>query len=302
MRGFLICSRIILLSLSGTLALETYAQDLEPRSYTNIPVGQTFLVVGGSRSEGDVAPTPNSVIQDLELRIDAGFAAIAHSFALAGKTAKIDLAASRVCYEGSAIFRGEFVEGRRCEYADPRMRLSWNFYGSPALGIEEFAQWEPGLVVGTSVQVSIPAGSYDSSQLINAGSNRWMVRPGIGMSYKRGRWHYDLMASARIYEDNDDFFNGIRVEQDPTYSVQFHLVYSLNRGRWLSLNGNFYRGGETAKDGVPSDDATEDSRWGLTFSTPLSRKLSLKVNASTGLITRVGSDFDTYGVALQYRF
>jgi hypothetical protein len=294
--------RALLLAALTVLSLGVHAQDLEPRSYTNIPIGQTFLVIAGAHTEGDVSPAPNSVLQDLELTVDTGVIAVAHSFALAGNTGKVDLAMSRTCYEGSAIFNNEFFEGRRCEYGDTKVRFTWNFLGAPAMGLEEFSQWQPGLVVGTSLQLGVPTGTYKSEHLLNAGSNRWMVRPGIGLSYKTGRWHYDLMGSVKIFEDNDDFFNGILLEQDPVYSVQFHLVYALARGRWLSLNGNFFSGGETSKDGVAADDAKEDSRWGLTFSTPLSKQLSLKLNASTGVVTKVEGDFDTYGMALQYRF
>ena len=76
--------------------------------------------------------------------------------------------------------RANSLTGRRCEYGDLRAKLSWNFYGAPALGLKEFANWKPGLVVGTSVQVTAPTGTYKSHHLINAGTNRWMVRPGIG--------------------------------------------------------------------------------------------------------------------------
>ncbi len=260
------------------------------------------MVVAGARSEGDISPANSTVIKDLELTIDTGLVALAHSFALGDDSAKIDFVAGRTCYEGSAIFQGEFVEGRRCEYIDPTVRLTWNFYGAPALKFTEFVKWDPGLVVGTSVLVRIPVGTYDSDNLINAGSNRWMLRPGLGMSYKTGRWHYDLSASVRFYEDNDDFFNGNKVESDPLYSLQGHLIYYLARGRWLSLNGNFYGGGETTQNGEDLDDRVENSRWGVTFSTPLSQRLSLKLNYSTGVVTRIGSDFDLYGAALQYRF
>ncbi|MBE9538457.1 MAG: transporter [Proteobacteria bacterium] len=279
------------------------AQDLEPRSYTNIPVGESFLVVGYIRSGGEIAPSgTSSPIQDFELDIDAGVIGFAHSFGLAGKSAKIDMGATRQCWEGSATYRGEFVADRRCGYGDPKIRLSWNFYGAPALALEEFMTWEPGLVIGTSLQVSVPVGTYKDDQLVNFGANRWMFRPGIGMSHKFGRWHYDVIASVRLYEDNDDFFNGSTVEQDPLYSVQGHLIYNLRKGRWLSLNANFYRGGETSVEHIPSRNLKENSRFGMTYSTPINRHNSLKLYASTGVLTRTGDDFDTFGIAWQYRF
>ena len=295
------------LLLYGALMLlgssQLVAQDLEPRSYTNIPVGESFLVVGYIRSGGEIAPSgASSPLQDFELDIDAGVVGFAHSFSLAGKSAKIDLAASRQCWEGSAIFNGEFTEGRRCGYGDPKVRLSWNFYGAPALKLQEFAKWKPGLVIGTSLQVSVPVGSYQDDKLINFGANRWMIRPGLGMSYKFGRWHYDIIASVRLFEDNDDFYNGSTVEQDPLYSVQGHLIYSLKQGRWVSLNANFYRGGETSVGHVPSRNLKENSRFGVTYSMPLNMHHSLKLYASTGILTKTGDDFDTFGIAWQYRF
>ena len=46
--------RALLLTAMMSVSIGTRAQDLEPRSYTNIPIGQTLMVVAGARSEGDV--------------------------------------------------------------------------------------------------------------------------------------------------------------------------------------------------------------------------------------------------------
>jgi len=279
------------------------SQALEPRSYTNVPVGQTFMLLGYAQSDGNLSPTQTSPLQDAELTIDYGVLGFARTFALAGKSAKFDMAVSRQCFEGSAVFRGDYVEGSRCGYGDPNLRLTWNFYGAPALELEDFSSWQPGLVIGTSLQVSVPVGSYDEDRLINFGANRWMVRPGLGLSWGSGRWHIDVIASARFFEDNDDFFEGFYVEQDPIYAIQSHLIYNFNKGRWLSLNANFFAGGETTLDGTDADNRQENSRFGLTFSMPLSLHHSFKLYANTGVMTRVGNnDFDTLGVAWQYRF
>jgi outer membrane putative beta-barrel porin/alpha-amylase len=277
-------------------------QALEPRSYTNIPIDQTFVLVGYIHSEGELTPTTTSPLQDANLDIDAAVVGMAQTFELLGRSAKIDLAATRQCFEGSATFRGEFVEGRRCGYGDPNMRLSWNFYGAPALELADFAAWQPGLVMGASVQVSAPVGTYKDDAIVNIGSNRWMVRPGLGLSYQWDRWHIDAIASVRFFEDNDDYFEGLYVKQDPIYAVQSHLIYSLRKGRWIALNANFFRGGETNVDGVDMGNRQENSRFGITFSMPISRHNSVKLYANTGVITRIGNDFDTFGAAWQYRF
>ena len=278
------------------------AQDLEPRSYSNIPVGETFLVLGLARSEGDLTPTSTSTLEDAELTIDAGVIGMAHTFSFLGDSAKFDMVAGRACYEGSAVFKGEFVEGRRCEYIDPKARFTWNFYGAEALKLEDFGQWDRGLVIGGSLQVTIPAGTYDSDNLINAGANRWMIRPGLGMSYRTGPWHFDLVGSARFFEDNDDFFGGNYVEQAPLYSLQGHVIYNLERGTWLSVNANFFRGGKTTQNGRHVDDLQENSRLGVTYSKPITRHHTVTLFYNTGVVTRVGNEFDTWGASWLYRF
>jgi hypothetical protein len=292
---------IVVLSVLFQSAV-VFGQALEPRSYTNVPIDQTFVVLGYLHSEGELAPTSTSPLQDAELTIDAAVAGMARTFSLAGRSAKIDIVATRQCFEGSAIFRGEFVEGSRCGYGDPNIRLSWNFYGAPAMELAEFMSWQPGLVAGASLQVSAPVGNYRDDAIVNIGSNVWMIRPGLGMSYEWGRWHIDAIASVRFFEDNDDYFEELYVKQDPIYSVQSHLIYNLNKGRWIALNANFFRGGETNIDGVDLGNQQENSRFGVTFSMPISRHHSVKFYANTGVITTIGNDFDTYGAAWQYRF
>lgn len=288
--------------LSGLTTAAATAQDLEPRSYTNVPVDLNFLLLGAVHSEGDLAPTPSTPLRDAELDIDSLVAAYARTFALAGSSAKFAVSATRLCWEGSALFDGEPVTGGRCEYGDPEARLTWNFYGAPALQLENFGQWDRGLVVGTSLQVSAPWGSYDSERLINGGTNRWMVRPGLGMTLRQRQWQFELMGSIKLFQDNDDYFGGVRLEQEPLYSLQGHVIYNFPRGRWLSLNANYYWGGETSRDGIEQEDQVKNSRWGMTLGQPLNLRHSLKLYASTGVWTRAGTDFDTLGIAWQYLY
>jgi len=117
-----------------------------------------------------------------------------------------------------------------------------------------------------------------------------------------GRLTLELAAGVSFYTDNDDFLSGQTRTQDPIYSVQGHALYSLRSGIWLAVDGAYYTGGRTTIDGVESNDRQHNSRVGLTVSLPVNRYNSLKLYASTGVFTRTGSDFDTVGVAWQYRW
>lgn len=278
------------------------AQDLEPRSYTNIPIGMNFMVLGYAHSQGEVSPSPGAPVENVQLNIDAAAIGYAHSFSLGGRSSKIDMGVSRVCFDGSAILAGETITADRCGYTDPSIRLTWNFFGAPALSLKEFVSWDQGVVIGTSLQVTVPIGSYDEKRLLNAGTNRWVFRPGIGMSQKLGRWYYNLIASARIYADNDEYFNDVSLQQEPQYTLQGHLIYSIGPGHWLSINSNYFFGGETTKGNIEFNDYQENSRFGLTYSIPLSRHHSIKLNYSKGVLTRVGNDFDSFGAFWLYNF
>lgn len=288
----------------GLLALSVgklEAQELEPRSYTNVPIDQTFLVVGYGRTEGDVAPAPTAPIENAFLEIDAIAVGVAHTFELAGSSAKVDASTFRACYVGTADIDGEPSRANRCEWADLRVRLGWNFLGAPALSLEDFGRWQEGFVAGVSLQAELPVGEYASDRMLNAGTNRWMLRPAIGFSYRWDRWFVDGSVEVKVFGDNDDYLGGDTLEQDPIYQTQFHVIRGLGRGSWLSLNANFYTGGESSREALALDNGLENTRLGATFSMPLSRHHTLKFNASSAVRSTAGSSFDTLAVALQYR-
>lgn len=295
------CYRVLLLA-AILVPNSVYAQDLEPRSYTNIPINLNFFAAGYLHSEGGVSPSPGVLLENAQLNINTAALAYVRSFDLAGSSAKVDVTLARSCFEGSAILNGERIETDNCGYNDPTLKLTWNFLGAPAFKISEFSTWQQGVVVGTSLEVTAPIGSYNADRLLNASANRWILRPGIGMSQKLGDWYYNLIASIRFYGDNNEYLGQGILEQEPQYTLQAHLIYTIGRGHWISLNSNYFIGGETIKNGVNSNDDQDNSRFGLTYSIALNRANSIKLNYSTGVLTRFGNDFDSFGAFWMYRF
>jgi hypothetical protein len=185
---------------------------------------------------------------------------------------------------------------------DPLMRFSVNFYGSPALSMEEFADYQQDIIMGASIQVSAPMGEYDSDKLVNLGNNRWFVKPDIGISKAWGPFTLELSTGALFFTDNDDFFGGRTLKQDPLYTSQVHATYSLGRGIWAALSSSYDYGGRTETDGVEGDEINNSSRFGATLAFPVNRNNSIKLFASTGITTSIGTDFDQAGILWQYRW
>ena len=100
----------------------------------------------------------------------------------------------------------------------------------------------------------------------------------------------------------DRLFFGIYLEKAPQYSLQGHLIYSLAKGQWVSLSANYFIGGENRKKGVDANDEQDNSCFGLTYSLALNQQHSLKFYANTGVITRIGNDFDSFGLLWQSAF
>ena len=72
--------------------------------------------------------------------------------------------------------------------------------------------------------MSAPLGQYDSSKLINLGINRWFIKPDIGISKAVGQLTLELSQGVSFFTNNNDFFGGKTLEQDPLYTNVIKLV------------------------------------------------------------------------------
>ena len=295
--------RVLLLLVVLLLAPATaQAQELEPRAYANLPIGLNFFIAGYARSHGGLSTDPSQPVEDAHLKIDTGVLAYVRSLDLWGRSGKFDVIVPYSQLSGTALDAGQPREREVSGFGDPRVRVSINFYGAPSLSPQEFAAYSQDLVVGTSVQVTAPAGQYDPSKLINLGSNRWSLKPDIGFSKAFGALTVDLTAGVTFFTTNNDFFGGKTLAQAPIYSMQSNLSYAFSGGIWVALGATYYSGGRTTVNAVRKDDALANSRAGLTVAVPLDRNHSIKVNASSGISQRTGTNFDTLGIAWQYRW
>lgn len=293
---------LILCLLCAAGPLDSHGQDLEPRAYSNAPVGLNFVVAGYAYTDGGVAFDPAVPLEDGAVETQSLIAAYARTIDAWGRSAKFDVVTAATSLAGSALYHDARVERDISGATDTRLRFTLNLFGAPAMTPEGFADFRQDFNVGASVQVTVPTGQYDPSRLINIGTNRWSFKGELGLSKALGPWTLELMPAVVFYGNNNDFFGGSSLAQDPVYSLQGHVVYVFRRGMWLALDGTWFKGGRTSTNGVASDTEFDNTRIGATFALPIDRRHSLKFYGSTGTATRTGSDFDAFGVAWQYRW
>lgn len=278
------------------------AEDLEPRSYANTPVGINFLLMGYSDLHGNVTANPSVPLEDAKLNIKTVVFAFARSLDVWGRSGKFDIIVPEAKLRGSALFAGEPRERNVTGLIDPRFRFSVNLYGAPALSLAEFPSYQQDVIIGTSLAITAPLGQYDASRLINLGNNRWSFKPELGISKRLGPVTLELSGAGTFYTDNDEFLGGHTFSQDPIYQVQGRLIYAFSNGVWAALDATWFAGGSTSIDGVGNHDSQENTRYGFTLTLPLNRNHSLKLSASEGGHTRTGSEYDAIGIVWQYRF
>jgi len=283
-------------------ATSALAQQLEPRAYVNTPTGLNFVILGYGYSQGAVVTDASVPLEDAELRVHGIVLAYARSLDLWGRSGKFDVILPYASVAGTGEVSGESRERHVSGLGDARLRISANLYGAPALSLQEFGDYEQDVIVGASLQVSVPLGQYDSEKLINIGTNRWSVTPEVGVSKAWGRWTTELVAGVTLFTANHDFFGGRTRRQDPVYSLQGHVIYGFASGVWVSVDGTYYRGGRTTVDGVASNDLQSNTRLGATVALPIDRHNSVKLYGSRGVSTRFGGNFTVVGVAWQFRW
>lgn len=292
--------RIVAISVLALVARAT-AQDLEPRAYSASPVGLNFFLIGGGRSSGSVLVDPNLPIEDVSATLYGATIGMGRTFDLAGRQALITGVLPYVWGSASGRVFEQRREIHRSGLADLRLKLSVNLYGNPARSPRDFARFRKRTtIIGTSLTIAAPAGQYDPSKLINLGTNRWAIKPELGISYPVRGFDLDAYCGVWLFSANHNFFPGAQTRtQDPVTAVQGHASYTIRPRLWLAADITWYHGGTSSVNGISSL-AQNNSRAGVTLSLPIGSKQSIKIAYSTGTTSRAGTDFDTVGVVWQF--
>lgn len=268
----------------------------------------SVVAAGYSYTEGDLAFDPVLELEDVEFKMHAAIVSYMHAFALAGTSARVDIA---VPYVHEARWTGQ-LEGapastERAGLADPLIRLSVHLYGGPPLKGQEYLSYRREhpvhTSVGAAIAVTLPVGEYESDKLINLGNNRFSIRPQIGVLHTRGPWSYELTGSAFLYTENDDFFGGSKLEQDPIYALQAHLVRTFKPGWWAACGGAYGWGGRATIDGLKKDNKKIDVLLGASFGMPLTKSQGVKLAyVRTRTMESAGADSDSLILGWSLRF
>ena len=291
----------LLLSLQGFFAKEARAQDLEPRRWSHLPVGMNVFGIGGGWSDGNIAFDPVLLIEDATFDVYPFGLGYVRSFELWGKTNRVDIKVPWMSGRWRGLLDGEFTEVHRRGFSDPWVRWSINLLGAPPLKGKEYLQYRQEnpvtTNVGFAVSARVPLGEYKEKWLINLGQNRWVIRPQLGVLHQRRKWQFELTGSVFLYETNDEFWKGTKLEQDALWFAQAHAIYSIKPRWWVSASAGYAYGGRAYVNDVKKSNIR--TRYAaLSFGLPVNANQGLKfvyLKIASNLST--GKDSDTLLVA-----
>ena len=296
------CLALLLVLASSATA---GAQELEPRRWSHLPVAANFFGVGYAYADGELAFDPVLQIEDASVELHTTAIKYIRSFDLLGFSARVDLTGAYQDGTWKGTLAGEPKRVDRRGWADPVARFAVNLYGAPPLKSKAFAEYRAGLeretIVGVAVAVQFPLGQYFDERLINLGNNRFVVRPQLGVIHNRGKWGFELTGSTWIYTDNDDFFGGQKLENDPLYTIQGHVVYHFLPSLWASGSFGFGTGYEATVSGDNKNDRRENVVFALSAGYAIHPMIALKLGyLGTRRLADTGTDFDSAILAVSF--
>jgi len=279
-----------------------FGQELEPRRWGHIPTGKNYVGGGYSYTEADIYFDPVLRIEDVQMQMHTWAFKYIRTFDLLQKSARVDFIQGYQEGRWTGLLDGVPSSIKRRGLSDSALRFAVNLYGAPPLNIKEYAAYRAKVdvetIIGTALVVQLPTGDYMDDKLINLGTNRFTFRPQLGVVHNRGKWSVELTGAVYLYTANDDFFNGNKLEQDPYYTIQTHLIYTFRPGIWASASAGYGYGGESKVNGEEKNDLRENLAWALCFGVPITRQLSVKViYLSTRTQESIGQDSDNIGAA-----
>ena len=276
------------------------AQEIEPRTYSNTPVGMNFLALVYSYSSGNVFMDPALPIEDVDAQVHLALGRYIRTFGLFGKPAKFKALVPWSDGHWDGFLEGEFRTRDARGLADPRLGLDVLLSGAPALDATDFRGYEQDLVVGLRFDLVTPWGEYDSTKLINLGSNRWAFHSEVGVSKAVGKWTLEGAGGVWLYTDNNDFFGGNTFAQDPFFVVKANVVRAVRPGFWWAVGMGYGQGGQTFVNGEPRNTKQKNWRFTAMVVFPISPTQGLSLTAASGRTFQAGPDFDVIAVAYQF--
>ena len=282
-----------------------------PRAYQLLPENTRVLSQYYIGTRGNFTATPGTVIRDAEIDVNLGLTQFTQTFDIGGRQAGVLAILPYGNLSGSLGIGGTSINGSDSGLGDIVLGFVYGAYGAPSLSREDYFTYDPGLSINALARLTLPTGSYDSSQSLNLGANRWALELGLPVTYFVGSsfldkslMSFEIQPKITIFGDNDNApGSGGTLEQDPLYTIEAHVTRNFGQAFWGSLDALYTYGGETQTNGVSANNKQESLALGVTGNLNLSEAASIKATYGEVVSGNAdGSDGRLFRLQLLYLF
>jgi len=297
------------LCILGILSLgmigKCFALEFEPRRWAHLPMGNNFAGVGYLYTEADILVNPATRLENVEMKLHTVAGKYIRTFELFGKSARIDIGQGYQEGDWTGLVDGVQASASRNGLSDTMVRFAVNLYGAPPLSGKEFGAYRSRVdvetIVGMALVMRFPTGDYKEDKLINLGKNRFTFRPQFGVTHTRGKWTAEVTTDLVFFTENDEFFNGNTLEQDPLFVIRGNIIHTFRPGFWVGAGFGYDYGGENSVNGIDSNNRMQEIGWALSLAYPINRRAGISFKyIGTRTQESTGLDTDTLTAGLSF--
>ena len=277
------------------------AQFTDPHNYDNTPVGTNQVELAYTYARSDVSIDTGLVIAGARFNLNAGTIDYSHYFGLANHVMWVNGAVPIAGLSGSVT--GTNIRGSINGAADSSYQVAALLKGGPALRVADFDNYKPETIVGVSLSVAAPSGQYNGNRILNLGSDRWLFRPEIALSYPFGpeqKWQLDTYANCEFYTDDVSYRGTKILSEQPLPGFEGHVSYSFNDKLWAALDTRYSLRGDTSINRVDQNDSQLNFIIGSEVNLALNSQHSLVFEFAKAVVHRNGTAYT--GFTVKYDF
>lgn len=253
MRGMV--ARFAALILGGNVV--AYAEDA--RDYDQRPAGAQSLELFYAHTRSNTASDKLVPLVNIDATFDTVYLNYRDYFSLAGQSAFVAASVPEVELKAKDD-DDPFGDTRQTGAGDPMLMLANSVYGRASCC---FDADEIPAALAWSLALTLPLGAYDASQSVNAGNNRWVVRPQFNWSRGWRGLHVDTMAAVSWFGANPDYQNGETLRQRLLTEWEAHLSGDIYPGIWWAVQLVYSKGGRATVAGKWIAPESDDWRAGV---------------------------------------
>jgi hypothetical protein len=245
-------------------AVTLRAQGPPARDYLNTPVNQVRAFIDVLGTNGETAAQSDLPLPNFETVTRNGFVSLLWSFPLGDKYGGVAVSGGYATVE----VNGPLGKVETSGFTDPGITFHANFFGAPALRIEEYAQAVPRNYSSFHLTVNPPLGSYDRNSAVNTGGNRWAFTPvfNLDITPDKGVSWIDLYAGARFFTNNNEFRGNNVLSQSPLWVLTAHYSHNIGKRMFVAVGLHYDNGGQSYVNNVPQYDYANGFRPALAVS------------------------------------